>query len=69
MLPFYIAVALFFRRHGKPPRKAEHAALLEAVRTTHAHLNIAPSKNPAVALDQLQASAEVRSTAGRYCPI
>ena len=60
MLPFYIAAALFADTFGRPPRKREHAALLEAVREVYRHIRRAPSPDPAEALQQLRASARVR---------
>jgi hypothetical protein len=60
MLPFYLAVALFAKTHRQPPRKAEHRALLEAVRGVYARLRVAPPTCATTALAQLQASAHVR---------
>jgi hypothetical protein len=60
MLAFHLAVALFAHTHGRPPRKGEHAALLEAVRGAFVQLRCTPSPDPTTALAQLRASAGVK---------
>ena len=60
MLSFYIASALFADMFGRPPRKREHADLLEAVRSVYAHLRRAPATDPTEALALMRDSARVR---------